>query len=413
MKKSLMILFVLIVLSITSIAQWNQQTSGTTKNLWGVSFVDQNLGFVCGESGTILKTTDGGINWVPQNSGTIYQLAGIQFIDANIGYCASWSDNGGILLKTVNGGATWNNISLNIPNTHCGGMWFFDSQAGILALGDNNYAQSKILKTVNGGVSWETVYNGGNGWISFFHFPDRNNGYATMSGSRVLKTTDGGNNWTLLNNIGGNFWMSGVYFFDKNTGFVGGGEYSTMGWSIFKTTDGGASWQTVTNDYGTSIMLFTSSDIGFSIGGEKGQITKKIIIKTTTAGVSWTKDSYPSENSLNGISFVNDNVGFAVGDNGTILKYSDLSGISNQVSSSGMMIVYPNPALDFITLKIDEANNLGSEIKIYNITGTLVKSELISKNQQKISIADLSNGIYAVKIQSRDWAKNQKLIVQR
>ena len=44
--------------------------SGTTFQLRGVSFSDANNGAAVGDSGTILRTTDGGNSWVPQSSGT-------------------------------------------------------------------------------------------------------------------------------------------------------------------------------------------------------------------------------------------------------------------------------------------------------------------------------------------------------
>lgn len=39
---------------------WTTQSSGTTNELWAVSFVDANTGTAVGEGGTILRTTDGG-----------------------------------------------------------------------------------------------------------------------------------------------------------------------------------------------------------------------------------------------------------------------------------------------------------------------------------------------------------------
>ena len=45
---------------------WIPQSSGTTSNLWGVSFVDANIGTAVGEWGRILRTEDGGNSWVVQ-----------------------------------------------------------------------------------------------------------------------------------------------------------------------------------------------------------------------------------------------------------------------------------------------------------------------------------------------------------
>jgi hypothetical protein len=43
---------------------WTMQTSGTTRDLYGVSFIDANTGIVVGTDGTILRTTTGGVTWI-------------------------------------------------------------------------------------------------------------------------------------------------------------------------------------------------------------------------------------------------------------------------------------------------------------------------------------------------------------
>lgn len=411
MKKTTIIMAVLMAMAITANAQWTQQTSGTTKNLWGISFINQNLGFVCGDTGTILKTTDGGVTWLPKNSGTTYQLSGLQFVDANIGYCSSFSDAGGILIKTSDGGTTWNDISLNVSGAHSGGGWFVSADTGFMALGNSSYANSKILRTVNGGVSWDTVYNGGSGWISFLHFPHRNNGYATVSGSNVLKTTDGGDSWTLLNNIGGNLWMSGVYFLDQDTGFVGGGDFNTGGGSIFKTNDGGSTWQTLNTLFYTSVMVFTTSQTCYAIGGDSTMNVKNII-KTTDAGVNWASDLTAAYN-LNNIAFPTTNIGYAVGDGGKILKMGSGGVGVKENEMEKQLSIYPNPASDIITLNINNGNKKELILNIYNVIGDLIRSELLKQNPQKINIGDLNNGVYLIEIKSKEGSEKQKLIIQR
>jgi photosystem II stability/assembly factor-like uncharacterized protein len=83
MKKFSILLIALFVVSVTS-AQWFPQNSGTTKNLNDVYFTDANTGYAVGDSGTILKTTDGG-NWVAQNSGTKKCLHSVYFLDLMTG----------------------------------------------------------------------------------------------------------------------------------------------------------------------------------------------------------------------------------------------------------------------------------------------------------------------------------------
>ncbi len=97
-------LFVSIVMYTKTNAQWTSQTSGTTNDLFGVFFTDANTGTAVGQSGTILRTTDGGTIWAPQTSGTTEFIKGIFFTDANTGTIGA---NQGTILRTTDGGTTW------------------------------------------------------------------------------------------------------------------------------------------------------------------------------------------------------------------------------------------------------------------------------------------------------------------
>jgi len=84
-------------------ATWDTLTSGTTRWLWSVHFpVDASTGYVVGSFGTILKTTNGGANWVSQTSGTTANLYSVHFpVDALTGYAVGGN---GTILKTTDGG---------------------------------------------------------------------------------------------------------------------------------------------------------------------------------------------------------------------------------------------------------------------------------------------------------------------
>jgi hypothetical protein len=75
--------------------------------------------------------------------------------------------------------------------------------------------------------------------------------------------------------------------------------------------------------------------------------------------------------------------------------------------------VFPDLAIDIVTLKIDNSNYKDLEINIYDNTGEMVRSEILKQNQQQINIGDLGNGIYLVEIKSKEWTEKQKLIIQR
>jgi photosystem II stability/assembly factor-like uncharacterized protein len=72
--------------------------------LLAVHFVNATTGTAVGESGTILRTTDGGSSWVSQTSGTTEWLFGVSFTDARTGTAVG---TGGTILRTTNGGSAW------------------------------------------------------------------------------------------------------------------------------------------------------------------------------------------------------------------------------------------------------------------------------------------------------------------
>jgi photosystem II stability/assembly factor-like uncharacterized protein len=101
---------ILIFSFISSVfGQWSPVDSGTTSNLNGAILLDSGTGFVVGDTGTILKSTDAGATWTPLTSGTSTTLHGIYFLDPNEGVAVG--DNGTIL-RTTDGGAAWQSITL-------------------------------------------------------------------------------------------------------------------------------------------------------------------------------------------------------------------------------------------------------------------------------------------------------------
>jgi photosystem II stability/assembly factor-like uncharacterized protein len=102
--KHFYILIISLFLITDSLGQWVQQNSGTINKLSSVYFTDVNVGYAVGDSGTILHTTDGGLNWVPQNSGTMYNLNSVHLPDANTGIAVGVS---GTILHTTDGGLNW------------------------------------------------------------------------------------------------------------------------------------------------------------------------------------------------------------------------------------------------------------------------------------------------------------------
>jgi hypothetical protein len=98
--------------------QWNSQPTVTFNYLYGVSFTDSNTGTAVGyqnPDAMILRTTDGGNSWVRQNSGVSdpfaeINLFGVHFINSNIGTIVGQD---GIILRTTDGGDNWDQQTSN------------------------------------------------------------------------------------------------------------------------------------------------------------------------------------------------------------------------------------------------------------------------------------------------------------
>lgn len=83
---------------------------------WKIQFLDDLVGFVSLENfkaGAILKTTDGGLTWerkpINDQQGNA-NLEGIGFADENLGWVGGWGDinfSGGFSSQTTNGGDNW------------------------------------------------------------------------------------------------------------------------------------------------------------------------------------------------------------------------------------------------------------------------------------------------------------------
>jgi photosystem II stability/assembly factor-like uncharacterized protein len=174
-------------------------------------------------------------------------------------------------------------------------------------------------------------------WIKMI---DSVNWYACGNTGTFMKTSNAGVNWTVYTNAGG--WLSSYYgegrnlmngwFFNLNTGLVCG----YTGW-IARTTNAGVSWDSIVIPTANSIygLHFVSNTVGYA-SGAGGRL-----LKTTNAGLSW--DSIPS-----GISTANYNV-YALDTNKIFFCTTLSSPLTSKVVKSS------NGGANWITYTMDTA----------------------------------------------------------
>jgi hypothetical protein len=90
-----------------------------------------------------------------------------------------------------------------------------------------------------------------------------------------------------------------------------------------------------------------------------------------------------------------------------------ITSVESAKNTKGLLHLYPDPAFDYVTIRIDGILPKGLVLNVYNGFGELVKTELVKQNKQQFYVGDLNNGIYLVEIKAKGWSEQQKLIINR
>ena len=211
---------------------WLDQTAPYNTDYYKVFFIDSNTGWIAGgDAGgfpsyishrVILHTSNGGATWILQY-GQAYEslLRSIYFVDQNNGYATGES---GIIMKTTDGGNNWTqNV---ISSFHFYDVFFANTSTGWVIgeyLGVPHYAA--IFKTTDGGNSWDETQLGTDESLGGINFSDLMHGYAVggnaSNGGLIYYTSDGGTNW-IQQNIPATEYLYRVFFFDGNHGWASG-----------------------------------------------------------------------------------------------------------------------------------------------------------------------------------------------
>ena len=301
----------------------------------GLSVVNQKVVWVSGTGGTVLRTIDGGKNW---ENISVPNMEKIDFRDVE-----GFNKNTAIVMgiasparfyKTTDGGQNWKLVHFDDrAGVFFDGMSFWNKNDGI-AFSDPVDGQHLLIRTTDGGDTWHEIPKEG--------FPHKLNpefGFAAsgtgipvqgrktvwlgMGGvkSRVFKSEDGGMNWSVAETPvvhGGQ--STGIYsvaFKNKKVGISVGGDYTNQ--SIKNTmaysNDGGATWH---------LPEKQTHQYRECVAHYRGNIFFAVgpsgFDMTTDNGKNW-HPHYWEVNNLTAVAFAkSSNVGFAVGKGGQIYK---------------------------------------------------------------------------------------------
>ncbi|MBW8050665.1 MAG: T9SS type A sorting domain-containing protein [Cytophagales bacterium] len=359
---------------------------------WGstihdIYFLNAQIGFII-KSG-IHKTTDYGNSWQIVYNPVAGFIDMFQFTSASIAYAAGGiSFDGssiGEIHKTTNGGDTWQD--LNISTSEITAFNFINDTIGYFF----NF-QRQLHNTINGGTSWTIVNDSVPGdYVTDCIFLNSQIGYIVEAEGNIYKTTDGGVNW-YVDYAGSNVPLSSIYVTSNKIGYVVGNN----GIILKNYLCFGIGTQPTANFLIDSIdinkVYFNNmSDSACSYKWYFGDIDSSFL-------------DNPSHTYLDTGTYNVTLIAYAGNKSDTMekqLQISEVVGTRDLSNENKLnMQFYPNPGKNILTLKIKSINTNEIVIKIFNIQGKEIFTDIANKYSgdyiKELDTSKFSKGIYTV-----------------
>jgi photosystem II stability/assembly factor-like uncharacterized protein len=298
--------------------------------LTDVHFVSEQVGWVSGANGTLLKTTDGGDTWTVVLGGDSASkdtpITHLRFVSETQGWAVKAT---GKLLRTTDG-TNWEEFGrMGEEYGYYYDYKFVSPASAVQIVKEGTY----LARTTDGGKTWKTALKSCTASLEieglarqvrcypknlFFLSPTV--GFAIGAAPEgitavvLLRTDDGGETWktfSVIPDVGhpheSHFWQ-GVVFTDENTGFV----ILPRGSKFLATSDGGKTWRGVIANVKGELKF--AGPVGWSF--EKNNLTY-----TTDGGKRWATTALRFPTNVTAFSLPTAQRGYVVGDHGMIYRY--------------------------------------------------------------------------------------------
>jgi photosystem II stability/assembly factor-like uncharacterized protein len=236
----------------------SRNTDSVCIDLYDIVISSQGTLIASGDGGTILRSSNGGINWhqfTYPDAGRLYDLAQIP------GGGLSAAGQNGIVLVSSDDGISWTNIGPGGTGYARQQFWKSSSEAYVVGL-------DMFYRTVDGGITWTEVAAPPAFGLNEVYFVNANTGYA-VEDFGYWKTTDGGMNWNHVSQFSGIDYRFRTLVLDEQHWFaVSNGE----GGVLWETTDAGENW-TSKFDYNiTGFLCLVKNGNRMLFGSDAGDI---------------------------------------------------------------------------------------------------------------------------------------------
>ncbi len=259
---------------------WRLVPTGTTKQFRGLAAVDQRVAWVAGVEGTILRTVDGGASWtdVSPAGASALQFRDIEAWDARRAVALTiGTGTDARVYRTSDGGASWQEAFVNDDeNAFYDCLAFFNPRDG-LALSDPVDGKFRLIATHDGGRTWALVDPAG--------MPPALDGEFAFAASGTCLVTAGHDAWIAS----------------------GGGSAAR----VLHSRDGGLSWSVAATPVivGPSAGIYSLAVSGVrdvvAVGGDFAAPTANVDIAAASGdgGLSWGLSSVMPGGYRSGVAF--------------------------------------------------------------------------------------------------------------
>ncbi|GAA2272787.1 oxidoreductase [Nonomuraea roseoviolacea subsp. roseoviolacea] len=263
--------------------RWDPRPTGVTARLRGLSPVSRDVAWASGSEGAVLRTADGGRTWErvsPPGTETL-QFRDVQAFDARRAVVLSIGEGGDSrVYRTDDAGHTWSETYRNDePKAFYDCMAFFDERHG-LAMSDPVDGRFRILATEDGGRSWRVLPSSG--------MPEALPGEAGFAASGQCLVTAGGRD----------AWLAS-----------GGAERSR----VFHSADRGRTWTVADTPIpagdparGVFALAFRDRRQGLAVGGDyrPGQPSPAAAAVSGDGGATWRPAATPPPAYRSGVTWL-------------------------------------------------------------------------------------------------------------
>lgn len=245
-------------------AQWTKQTSGTDASFRSIHALSKKIVWAGGNKGTILRTINGGSKWqvIQVKDAEKLDFRDIYGVNEKTAFAMSAGnaeDGAAKIFKTTDAGVSWKVVlHLTEKGIFFDSMDFWNEKEGIL-IGDPIDDKPFIIRTLDGGETWNrigkdklpTILEGEASFASSGTcIATKPNGSAWLNTqSRVFFTPDKGETWQVYQTPfkqGQTSGIFGLHFWNEHQGIAVGGDYKNdkeKVQNVAITHDAGKTWE--------------------------------------------------------------------------------------------------------------------------------------------------------------------------